>query len=792
MPDKPACRLKKHGGLESKETCEWKVMRQDLIVFVPSIMTVDVQKSCPIAEYGDLQISQCRNCAALHKPCEDQFTACAGCCGTKWHAADGTPYRVPSSHSCDSIKDYYKLKNSKPLLCGNETDPDLGAINATIENKTNVSMVFHKGGAEEKCLTDIMKVECPTAPTKLEFQCNPCNKGVPALLEQCCDECMRFAEGEEVQKLANEGIIAYVWCSGCHTDSIPSVETGIPFPFNHNGKYDKRTEAEADANMSVWVEENVCKQLEHTCATTSSTSTTSTTTTTTTTTTTISKELLFATSTDSSIGRNYWNCWRRADCPVVSGSESRNGKRNEYDNMPLRGLTFSCHEQSEVVWSADFQLADKYVGKSLLQIVQQCIGNSSSIDSNTENNGQSHWDAGRCLNVGQRTDFTCPGGCLRMEDELRIAVGDGNSDTYDWMLFQFQEGPGNSNSGYHTYGVGANGLASGACAAGGRIYIHGYHTTTTTTTTTSTTTTTTTTEGLCLDLCSLLNLHSQPNNESQDRRLNDGWSIADAELSGSCGAFSPVTDLLPFPEVECDFECVLVMLQNELESNKTENNSSGPSTPVASVPVASVKISGLGARWTEYASGLEMKSAVLTGFSNGLSVEPGDLQVEMTRQGSMVLAVARASETVALRCGMGVIPVEDYIKGFLKRFPDTENVKVESVATIALGSSTRAATVATTLPAAEIQPYEDGIYQEEQVDATLFPWCKVGLFAIAFIVPIVTPASAICFRNLAKRGNMVTPPVTPVVAETARRLEHQSNQQCTPDFHSSEQPVSVV
>lgn len=94
---------------------------------------------------------------------------------------------------------------------------------------------------------------------------------------QCCDRCMEFAEGSAVQELEEQGIVAYVWCSGCDTDFVNSLLGGPPFPFHHQkSRYSNRTEGKADANVSVWVDANVCSKLIHKCETTSATATTTT------------------------------------------------------------------------------------------------------------------------------------------------------------------------------------------------------------------------------------------------------------------------------------------------------------------------------------------------------------------------------------------------------------------------------------------------------------------------------------------------------------------------------------
>ena len=126
-----------------------------------------------------------------------------------------------------------------------------------------------------------------------------------------------------------------------------------------------------------------------------------------------------------------WTGWYGAGSTVTSGS----GKRAAYDTLPLSSLRLSDSSGRFV----EYKLNDGYAGRTLLSIVQGCMG------SNRRNTGGSAWRNGLCSNVGTRTSssgsFT--GGSL--SSVLRIGVGDGGSDSYDWALLMPLGGNGNGD-----------------------------------------------------------------------------------------------------------------------------------------------------------------------------------------------------------------------------------------------------------------------------------------------------------------------------------------------------------
>ena len=138
------------------------------------------------------------------------------------------------------------------------------------------------------------------------------------------------------------------------------------------------------------------------------------------------KTTLFQASGSSSTYRNSWAGWYSAGYVVSSGS----GKRDGYNTLALRGLRFEDASGKYI----EYKLDSSYVGKSLLQIVQQCMGSARS------NTGSSTWKYGHCT-VGSVVSSTGISGAAK----LRIGVGDGGSDGKDWALFMPLSGNGSGD-----------------------------------------------------------------------------------------------------------------------------------------------------------------------------------------------------------------------------------------------------------------------------------------------------------------------------------------------------------
>ena len=88
----------------------------------------------------------------------------------------------------------------------------------------------------------------------------------------------------------------------------------------------------------------------------------------------------------------------------------------------------------------EYKLNKGYAGRTLLSIVQGCMG------SNSKNTGSSAWNAGLCSNVGTRTSSSGSSfGSFSLSSVLRIGVGNGGSDSYDWALLMPLSGNGDGD-----------------------------------------------------------------------------------------------------------------------------------------------------------------------------------------------------------------------------------------------------------------------------------------------------------------------------------------------------------
>ena len=147
---------------------------------------------------------------------------------------------------------------------------------------------------------------------------------------------------------------------------------------------------------------------------------------------TCSSAVLFQASGSASTFQNAWGGWYSAGSTVSSGS----GKRAAYDQLPIYNLRLSDSSGRFV----EYKLNKGYAGRTLLSIVQGCMG------SNRGNTGSSAWSAGLCSNVGTRTISSSGSfGLFSLSSVLRIGVGDGTADGKDWALLMPLTGNGNGD-----------------------------------------------------------------------------------------------------------------------------------------------------------------------------------------------------------------------------------------------------------------------------------------------------------------------------------------------------------
>merc|ERR1719460_2330981 len=142
--------------------------------------------------------------------------------------------------------------------------------------------------------------------------------------------------------------------------------------------------------------------------------------------------VLFQASGSSGKYDNQWGGWYSAGPTVNSGS----GKRAAYDQLPVSSLRLSDSSGRFV----EYKLNKGYAGRTLLSIVQGCMG------SRRRSIGGSAWRNGLCSYVGTRTSSSGSFGYFSLSDVLRIGVGDGQNAYYDWALLM----PliGNANGDY--------------------------------------------------------------------------------------------------------------------------------------------------------------------------------------------------------------------------------------------------------------------------------------------------------------------------------------------------------
>jgi hypothetical protein len=109
--------------------------------------------------------------------------------------------------------------------------------------------------------------------------------------------------------------------------------------------------------------------------------------------------------------------------------------------MPLTGIRFADSSGRY----AQYTLAPAFAGKTLLQIVTQCVITRA-------NTGSAAWKAGLCSNVGTLQSKAL----ATASTTLRIGVGDGSADRFDWALFMVKPGNGHGDfQGRHIWAFGS-------------------------------------------------------------------------------------------------------------------------------------------------------------------------------------------------------------------------------------------------------------------------------------------------------------------------------------------------
>merc|ERR1711881_119264 len=140
-------------------------------------------------------------------------------------------------------------------------------------------------------------------------------------------------------------------------------------------------------------------------------------------------KVLFQGPGSSSTYKNQWGGWYKAGSTVKSGS----GKRVAYDTTPVYSIRLSDASGR----FAEYKLNPGYAGRTLLSIVQKCMGSART------NTNAAKWRSGYCTNVGTKTSSKGSFPSKHpLSSKLRIGVGDGQKDSPDWALLMPLKGNG--------------------------------------------------------------------------------------------------------------------------------------------------------------------------------------------------------------------------------------------------------------------------------------------------------------------------------------------------------------
>ena len=155
--------------------------------------------------------------------------------------------------------------------------------------------------------------------------------------------------------------------------------------------------------------------------------------------------------------QNTWAGWYSASTSYTSSSGS--GKLASYNTAALSSLTLKDARG----YFVSYAVTSAYRGKTLLAIVQGCMGGHRSQSSS-----ESRWRNGFCT-IGTQTAVSGLSGT----GNLRIGVGDsasGSSDSGDWALFMPLSGNGRGDySGNSIWAFGSEMRAN--TGYNGAVYI---------------------------------------------------------------------------------------------------------------------------------------------------------------------------------------------------------------------------------------------------------------------------------------------------------------------------------
>jgi len=243
--------------ITAKLSCPWKVTSDDIIVNNPVIRQSNPGLDCNFDDNGLLHLDVCKKCANAHVPCENTFTACAGCCQSQNKIA-------LREHNCEQVKQYFKWQNECPLklMEANITDePDTSATLRPVIKDHPPAKVLANGTLDTNCSVEVQDFKCDKIPAIVEFDCMQCNIGSADLMAKCCNECVRFSTSETLAGVSM--IKSFVVCKGCQTKTINITWEGavLQQPWVHAGKYDDYSRKSQEDQMDKWVDKKICSKL---------------------------------------------------------------------------------------------------------------------------------------------------------------------------------------------------------------------------------------------------------------------------------------------------------------------------------------------------------------------------------------------------------------------------------------------------------------------------------------------------------------------------------------------------
>lgn len=239
--------------LASFSECRTKASRnQNWDVKRPASLIADIGGPCPYSSHGTDHNSVCNQCGDLHHPCDGKFVGCKGC----------HPPEVLESISCDSMAVWIMKENAckvAQVSAEEWTDQkDLDEATNITENDVVKDASFVNGSETvitTGCSLDVADEKwrkLPKVPALLYYQCKQCDKGSPKLLNDCCQQCVKFSQS----KHATYGdLLGFTVCQGCQINTMNIDGTEVDWEWK--GQYDNYSEHSQRTALYGWVKEEL-------------------------------------------------------------------------------------------------------------------------------------------------------------------------------------------------------------------------------------------------------------------------------------------------------------------------------------------------------------------------------------------------------------------------------------------------------------------------------------------------------------------------------------------------------